>query len=314
MVAVTTNKRYLLCRALPLCAVLLGCGVRPVRAQETPKPGGKVSAAPDWKTLRAPYDYDAAKKPTVKTEEKPNPKAYVLHIEFTGPDGDRVTGIYARPAREGVYPCVLLLHGWTSRKEDMAAWIGPDIVAAGMSFLALDAPRHGERARPDKALNFATMWPDITVQGVRDYRMAMLWLADRKEVDARHFGVFGYSMGSMMGSVLSGIDNRVQAAALCVGGDLFIHHIAELPADKRAAAYTLSPSLFIDHIAPRPVLMLNGRQDHVVSAEASKTLYDAAKEPKQQILFESGHLLPKEALITGVKWLAEKIKPQRVSR
>jgi fermentation-respiration switch protein FrsA (DUF1100 family) len=152
------------------------------------------------------------------------------------------------------------------------------------------------------------MWADTTTQGIRDYRMAMLWLADRKDVDSKHIGLFGYSMGSMMGAILGAIDNRIQASTLCVGGDLFINHIAALPADKQATAYTLSPSLFIGHFAPRPVLMLNGSKDETVKAEMSKALFDAAKEPKKQQMFDSGHLLPKEALVTGVKWLAEKIK------
>jgi dienelactone hydrolase len=307
MTIVVSLRRSLLGALLPLCGVLIGMSALPARAQKTSAPPPVATGAPDWNTLRAAYAYDEHKKPVVKTEERPRPDAYLLHIEFTGPSGAKVTGLYARPRKEGVYPCVLLLHGWTSRKEDMALWIGPEILASGMSFLALDAPNHGERARPNTRLDFVTMWPTTTTEGVRDYRMAMLWLLDRKDVDSRRIGLFGYSMGSMMGSVLTGLEPRIQAAALCVGGDLFIHHIAELPADKRATAYTLSPSLFISHVAPRPVLLLNGSKDETVKAEASGALYAAAKEPKQQRMFDSGHILPKEALTAGVKWLAQKI-------
>lgn len=313
MRAVTKPSENLFRLLLPLACLLMGGNTLSAQAQQAPKSSVTEvhgSGTPDWKTLQAPYEYDAYKKPVVKTEEKASPNAYVLHIDFTGPSGDKVTGLYVRPKKEGVYPCILMMHGWTSKKEDMALWIGLEIVAEGMSFLALDAPQHGERAHPGGRLDFATMWHDITVEGVRDYRMAMLWLADRKDVDNKHLGLFGYSMGSMMGSILTGIDTRIQAAALCVGGDLFIHHIDELPADKRAAAFTLSPSLYIDHVAPRPVLLLNGTKDSMVKAEASKALCDAAKEPKQQLLFDSGHMLPKEALVTGIKWLAEKIKPK----
>jgi len=309
----TKNRKHPFGFFLAFGTLFLGVSALPVGAQkESPRAttGAGSVGAPDWKTLQAPYAYDVHQKPMVKTEEKANANAYLLHIEFNGPDGEKVTGLYARPKREGVYPCILLLHGWTSKKDDMAAWIGPEIVGAGMSFLALDAPRHGERAKPGAALDFATMWQGVTVQGIRDYRMAMLWLADRKDVDNKHIGLFGYSMGSMMGSVLCGLDNRLQAAALCVGGDLFIHHISELPADKRAIAYTMSPSLFIGHFAPRPVLLLNGKQDQTVKEEASTALFAAAKEPKQQIMFNAGHILPKEALVTGVNWLAEKIKPR----
>lgn len=305
-------KKHLIGFFLTVGVLLPSVVPLPAGAQkETFKPTTEYgTAAPDWKTLQAPYAYDVHQKPVVKTEEQANANGYLLHIEFMGPDGEKVTGLYMRPKKEGVYPCVLLLHGWTSKKEDMAGWIGSEIVAEGMSFLALDAPRHGERATPGSKLDFVSMWHDVTVQGVREYRMAMLWLEDRKDVDNKHIGLFGYSMGSMMGSVLCGLDSRVQAAALCVGGDLFIHHITEIPADRRGVAYTMSPSLFIGHSAPRPVLLLNGKQDQTVKEEASKALFDAAKEPKQQRMFDAGHILPKEALVTGVKWLAEKIKPK----
>ena len=291
-----------------LCGLLLAAAILPAHAQDAAK-AATNAPAPDWTKLTAPYDYDVHKKPTVTTEERANEKAYVLHIEFKGPDGEKVTGLYGRPKKEGVYPCVLMLHGWTSKKEDMAAWIGPAIVEQGMSFLALDAANHGERKAPGGKLDFMQMWRPITIEGIRDYRMAILWLNDRKDVDRKHFGLLGYSMGAMMGAIFAGLDNRVQAAVLCVGGDLFRNSESKLPEAMRSESAVISPSLYVGHIAPRPVLLLNGRQDNTVNEAASKALFAAAKEPKEQMLFDSGHILPTEALVTGVKWLAKKIKP-----
>jgi len=240
--------------------------------------------------------------------DKSDAKAYRVHIEFAGPDGDNVTGVYERPKQMRAYPCVLLLHGWTSSKDDMARWIGSAILDQGMSFLALDAPKHGERKAADGRLDFMQMWKPVTMEGIRDYRMAILWLADRKDVDLRHIGVFGYSMGAMMGAVFAGVDSRIQAAVLCVGGDLFQNPKASFPDSVRQSSASMSPSLYIGHISPRPVLMLNGKQDNIVSESASKALFSAAKDPKEQILFESGHILPTEGLVTGVKWLAKKLR------
>lgn len=273
---------------------------------------GRVSAdtaTPDWAKLTAAYAYDPHKKPAVTSEERPNSKAYILHIEFAGPSGEKVPGLYERPKKEGVYPCVLLLHGWTSKKDDMERWIGDAILGQGMSFLALDAPKHGERKAADGQLDFMQMWRPITIGGIRDYRMAILWLADRNDVDVKHIGLFGYSMGAMMGAILTGVDNRLQAAVLCVGGDLFQNSSSTLPEATRTASATISPSFYIGHIAPRPVLMLNGKNDTTVREAASKALFSAAKEPKEQKLFDSGHILPTDALVTGVKWLAKKLRP-----
>ena len=151
MRAVTKPSENLFRLLLPLACLLMGGNTLSAQAQQAPKSSVTEvhgSGTPDWKTLQAPYEYDAYKKPVVKTEEKASPNAYVLHIDFTGPSGDKVTGLYVRPKKEGVYPCILMMHGWTSKKEDMALWIGLEIVAEGMSFLALDAPQHGERAHP----------------------------------------------------------------------------------------------------------------------------------------------------------------------
>ena len=293
--------------AVVLFGILFIWSVAPVHAQEAAKRAGDASLA-EWSKLVAPYSYKADQKPVVKSEERTSDSAYVLHVEFPGPDGEKVTGLYERPKKEGVYPCLLLLHGWTSKKEDMAQWIGREILDQKMAFLALDAPNHGERKAADGKLDFAKMWRDTTIEGIRDYRMAILWLADRKDVDAKHIGLLGYSMGAMMGSIFCGVDNRVQAAVLCVGGDLFRNSVAKLPEAIRSANEAISPSLFIGHIAPRPVLLQNGKTDNTVNEAASTALFKAAREPKQQMLFPSGHILPKEALVTGVKWIAGKLR------
>ena len=302
-----TVRQIVQCTALALFGVLLVGGASPARPQGTAKPARDLSL-PEWSKLTAPYEYNAGKKPVVKSEERPSDSAYILHIEFAGPDGEKVTGLYERPKKEGVYPCLLMLHGWTSKKEDMAQWVGPAILDQHMAFLALDAPNHGERKAADGKLDFIKMWRGITVEGIRDYRMAILWLADRKDINAKHIGLLGYSMGAMMGSIFCGVDNRLQAAVLCVGGDLFRNSRSNLPDAIRSASEAISPSLYIGHIAPRPVLLLNGKMDDIVSEPASTALFNAAHEPKQQMLFQSGHILPKEALVTGVKWIAEKLR------
>ena len=295
------------CTALAWLGTLIIWNVAPSHAQEAAKPAGDASL-PEWSKLVAPYSYKADQKPIVKSDERTSDKAYILHVEFPGPDGEKVTGLYERPKKVGVYPCLLMLHGWTSNKEDMARWIGGEILDQKMSFLALDAPNHGERKAADGKLDFAKMWRAITIEGIRDYRMAILWLADRKDVDSKHIGLLGYSMGAMMGSIFCGVDNRVQAAVLCVGGDLFRNSLARLPEAIRTTTEAISPSLFIGHISPRPVLLLNGKMDNTVNEAASTALFKAAREPKQQMLFQSGHILPKEALMTGVKWIAGKLR------
>ena len=43
---------------------------------------------------------------------KESADSLLLHLAFKGVAGDTVTGLFARPKADGVYPCVLLLHGF----------------------------------------------------------------------------------------------------------------------------------------------------------------------------------------------------------
>src|SRR4051794_24583114 len=58
---------------------------------------------------------------------------------------ERVPGVLQLPPVETPVPAVLLLHGLTSRKEDMASSIGHALLQRGVASLAIDLPLHGQR-------------------------------------------------------------------------------------------------------------------------------------------------------------------------
>lgn len=51
------------------------------------------------------------------------------------------------------------------------------------------------------------------------------------------------------------------------------------------------PTRFVAGIAPRPLVMVNGRDDPQMSVPAVQALYDAAREPKTLIWLKTGHLM-----------------------
>ncbi len=271
------------------------------------KEGAKVTL-PEWKVLKAAYDVDHAAALGAKEEPISSPDAVKIHLTFIGANGARVPGIFARPKGNGVYPCVLLLHGLTSDKETMATFFGAPLLKKGFAYLALDAPHHGARKVAGENQGDPKNFSEAVKLGCRDYRLGLDWLLQRKDVNARHVGLLGYSMGSMMGSILTAVDARIAAAALCVGGDPVLPNAELVPAQLRVALlYTVSPSLYIGHISPRPIYMLNGKQDMTMPESASKRLYEAAKEPKKIEWFEAGHILPPPAGEKAIAWLGEKL-------
>jgi fermentation-respiration switch protein FrsA (DUF1100 family) len=266
---------------------------------------------PNWKTLSAAYDYNNSQPPTVKQEEKKADNSYLLHITMTGVKGDIVPGLFAHPKKEGVYPVVLLMHGLGSSKEEMLQHFGIPLLAKGYAVLALDAPHHGERIIPNDNPKAPDAFGEAVHDGCVDYRRALDWLATRKDVDMKRIGLIGYSMGAIEGTILGGVEERISAFALCVGGDPIIAFIPQVPDANRTQIFTICPSLYVDHIAPRPIIMLNARQDKTVVESASKRLYDAAKEPKEQVWYDSGHILPPSALDKCIAWIGDKLKNEK---
>lgn len=285
---------------------LMGSGGTTARAQVLSRLGAtRQATAPNWDALAKIYAYDAHKPLEMKEEPKPVDKALRIHLSFAGANGEKVPGMFLRPQKDGVYPVILLLHGLTGSKEDLGLRLGMPLVERGFAVLALDAPHHGERRVPNENQWQLPIIETAVLEGTRDYRRALDYLATRKDVDMKHVGALGYSMGSFMAAILTAVDSRVKAAVLCVSGDPF------LPMAKAAGArdekmWGICPSLYVAHISPRPILMLNGKQDNTVRPTTTKIMFDAAAEPKQNIWYDSGHLLPKEAMEKAVEWIEEK--------
>jgi uncharacterized protein len=233
---------------------------------------------------------------------------------------------------------VLLLHGLTdSSKGAFVTQSAKALVAQGVAVLALDAPHHGERTTPedrqlfmktffaignaktkgdliaqirevDKDRALEKLLTETVRQGVKDYRRAIDWLSTRKDVKADRIGAVGYSLGSIMSSILAGVDTRVRSIALCVGGDPTVAYTGDTdPATKQRGLET-SSSLYIEHVAPRPVLMLNGKKDDIIPKAATDKLYAAAKDPKEIRWFDSGHTLPQDAVKDALTWTLNQLK------
>lgn len=260
---------------------------------------------PSFEKLAKTYDYDAKKPLGMKETPQADIGITVLRLTFSGANGKSVPGLFLRPKGDKKVPCVLLLHGLGSKKEDMVGSFGNELVKNGYAVLALDAPFHGERKPKDDGkgnsqARFQMQFLETIQEGVRDWRRGVDYLETRKDVDIKRLGLIGYSMGSMMGSIFAAVDDRVKASAFCVGGDPI------LPMAKAMGnpmAYSISPSLFVGHIAPRPVLFINGKKDTTMLEVAAKLLIDAAQKPKEVIWVDAGHILPPKDAQQAVTWI-----------
>jgi uncharacterized protein len=266
-------------------------------------------ASPSWETLRAAYAYEAGTPLRVEEERQPEEQHFLARLTFIKPNGHRFAGLLIRPTPAGVYPCVLLLHALSSDKETMIRLFGRPLAERGIAALALDAHLHGERKPPSSRPLGPLEYLDMARESIIEYRQALDCLGTRPDIDSTRIGLLGYSLGAMMGTILAGVDERVQACVFMVGGDMVQASLPSVPAFLRPMLESVSPVNYVGQISPRPVLFLNGEWDSTVPRTAATLLHEAAREPKQIVWADAGHLLPEGIAAQGIEWLRERLRP-----
>ena len=221
-----------------------------------------------------------------------------------GADAEQVPAVLLLPAAPAPAPAAVLLHGYSSRKEQMAEDVGQALLRRGLASLAIDLPLHGERAGDvdfrsvRNPLALAQAWR----RAGADARLAFGYLAARAEVDAGRLALVGYSMGSFLGVTVAADAPAVRALVLAAGGDL----PTGTPFERlvRGAA---DPLKAVRRFDGRPLLMVHGRRDGTVRPEQAQRLFDAAIEPKELRWYDAGHYLPAYAVDEAATWLAERL-------
>src|SRR5207302_7044524 len=109
----------------------------------------------------------------------------------------------------------------------------------GYAILAIDAQYHGDR-KPKETIEIfgrnVYSSRDMIVQTVVDLRRGIDYLQTRSDIDPARIGYVGFSMGGILGSVVAGVDTRIQAPVLALAGGDFarIASASALPSAKKA--------------------------------------------------------------------------------
>lgn len=259
----------------------------------------RPALTPEGRALFFRYDQTLPLEPVEQLEEVRDGTRR-LHITFTSIRGQRVVGHLWLPSGPGPHPVVVLQHGAGGGKDHpvitgfAARW-----VRDGYAIACLDAYNHGERGGlpggPSGSSLLTLPWRrcEQAVQMAVDLMRTLDYLTTRPDIDRARVGFVGLSMGATMGVSFVALDARVQAAALVVGGSRLGRAMDEVkPAlqdEHRLVNELIDPVHFAGMVTPRPVLMVNGRRDAVVTAESAQALFEAFAEPKQIIWYDGGH-------------------------
>ncbi|MDA1073443.1 MAG: alpha/beta fold hydrolase [Proteobacteria bacterium] len=177
-------------------------------------------------------------------------------------NGRKVPGVYWLP--EHADRLVLLGHGGTAHKKvEYIADVARQLAAKGIASMAIDGPGHGDRAgaaAKSEPVDFAKIWNEGGGHNgmLADWRAALDFI--ETEAGPRPTGIWGLSMGTMMGLPVAATDSRIKVALLGLMGDW---------GPNSAQLLTLAPQLTC------PVRFLMQWDDEIVPRTHCLNLFDA---------------------------------------
>jgi dienelactone hydrolase len=206
-----------------------------LRAEEPPKPLTSAETRKEFlKLLERPrFDPDVKEGPGVASGQIATHTFAFASEKKSDGTIERVPVLMVRPAKEGRYPAMIVLHGTGGNKEGVRSWLA-DFASRGIIGIAIDARYHGERVPGAKgsqayvaAITAAWRAPKDKMEHPFYYDTVYdLWrlidvLEKRDDLDPKRIGMMGISMGGIQTWLAASVDERVAVAAPLIGVQSF---------------------------------------------------------------------------------------------
>ncbi|MDH3591304.1 MAG: alpha/beta hydrolase family protein, partial [Planctomycetota bacterium] len=240
-------------------------------------------------------------------------KVEIGALTFPSPGPSRVVenltvhAEYYRPAGEGPFPSVVVLHILDGRFY-AARLIANALAQRGIAALFIKLPYYGER-RPQRKIDpkdvAMTDVVDGIHQAVRDIRRGAAWLRARGEIDHAKVGIVGVSLGSFVAQLAAGADGGFDRCMFVLGGGSIVETVYAGSKDTRKMerelerrgwnrqklSALLGPVEPIRHVAgirKETVMMINCNADEVVPPASTRRYWEAIGKPPIQ-WYDGGH-------------------------
>jgi predicted esterase len=148
-------------------------------------------------------------------------------------------------------------------------------------------------------------WRDHCFMWYKDLARSVDYLESRPDVDADRLACLGISWGAVQGIGLLALEERIRTGMLLLGGLPLHEWLKETP---EADPINFAPRVTI------PMLMLNGRYDHLYPLEPSQKptvrFLGTPAEHKRHVIYDSEHSLPRNEMIKEtLNWLDRYLGP-----
>lgn len=219
------------------------------------------------------------------------PAEYGLPFEdvtITNPDGMKLAGWFI-PSENGAV--IIMQHGYKSTRDEL-------LNEAEMMH------RHGYGVLVTSIRAHDHSEGDLITLGVYEMDDMEAWyqyLISRDDIDPEKIGILGNSYGGMLAIQYAARNENLKAiVANCAFSSMpdtvstSVKHFTGLPefpfvplivfwaeTDTGVKMEEIDTTQWIPLISPRPVFLMQGGADTVISPESGQILYDAAKEPKE---------------------------------
>ncbi len=264
-------------------------------------------AEAEYRIYRRLYDYEPAPLNAVVDTSGSGEHYDWQKVTFDAAYGGERAGAYLFLPKEGRPPYQSVIYwpgsGAMAAKEVDHFWIGAWTGFIPRSGRVLVLPLYkGSFERDDEAFSITnsvgdrhtSAYRDLAIQWIKDLGRTIDYLETREDFDNERIGFYGFSWGGQIAPIALAVESRIKAAALDVGG-LWVYGEDPLP--------EVEPLNFLPHVTT-PVIMLNGEHDQVFPLEIAQRpffqLLGTPQEHKDHYVFPTGHLVPREEMISRV--------------
>jgi dipeptidyl aminopeptidase/acylaminoacyl peptidase len=237
-------------------------------------------------------------------------------------DGLELAGELHIPSRDKAYPALCICHGIPA--------VPPDPTDRGYTLLAQRFCHAGFVTLIFNFRGTGKSEGNLDILGwSRDLQAALDFLYGLNQVDKDRFCLLGFSGGAAVSVYTAAHDPRVSSVITCACPADFlslrqreralnsIQRFRQIGAIRdrdfppsieewEKGFETVSPIKWVDKISPRPLLLVHGDADELISLEHAHKLYQKAKEPKElKIIPGAKHKmrLEKAAMAFVLDWL-----------